>query len=103
MIGEHELSLMKKSATLISVSRGGIVDEAALYEALKSGTIWGAGLDVYKTEPVPVRHPLLTLPNVTAVPHIGSATVQTRQAMMALNVQAIMDALEGREPKNRIT
>ena len=102
MIGERELALMKSTATLISASRGGIVDEVALYEALKNGTIWGAGLDVYKTEPVHVRHPLLTLPNVTAVPHIGSATVQTRHAMMKLNAQAIIDVLEDREPANRV-
>ncbi|WP_432363444.1 2-hydroxyacid dehydrogenase [Sporosarcina sp. UB5] len=102
MIGERELSLMKKTATLISVSRGGIVDEVALYDALKNETIYAAGLDVFETEPVPIHHPLLTLPNVTAVPHIGSASVQTRQAMMALNVQSIIDLLEGKEPKNRV-
>ena len=102
MIGERELSLMKKTATLISVSRGGIVDEAALYDALKSETIFGAGLDVYETEPIPLSHPLLTLPNVTAVPHIGSASVRTRHAMMTLNVEAIINVLEGREPNNRV-
>ncbi|WP_252501807.1 D-glycerate dehydrogenase [Sporosarcina sp. Marseille-Q4943] len=102
MIGERELSLMKKTATLISVSRGGIVDEVALYDALKNEKIFAAGLDVYETEPVPIRHPLLTLPNVTAVPHIGSASMRTRKAMMALNAQAIFDVLEGNEPKNRV-
>ncbi|MFC5605016.1 2-hydroxyacid dehydrogenase [Sporosarcina koreensis] len=102
MIGERELALMKKTATLISVSRGGIVDEVALYDALKNETIFAAGLDVYETEPVPVRHPLLTLPNVTAVPHIGSASVKTRHAMMQLNVEAITDVLEGKEPENRV-
>ncbi len=102
MIGERELSLMKKTATLISVSRGGIVDEVALYDALKNETIFAAGLDVFETEPIPLRHPLLTLPNVTAVPHIGSASVQTRRAMMKMNVEAITDVLEGREPKNQV-
>ncbi|MCM3636328.1 D-glycerate dehydrogenase [Sporosarcina luteola] len=102
MIGERELALMKKTATLISVSRGGIVDEVALYDALKNETIFGAGLDVFETEPVPIRHPLLTLPNVTAVPHIGSASVKTRLTMMKLNVNAITDVLEGREPTNRV-
>ncbi|MGG0668887.1 D-glycerate dehydrogenase [Lederbergia citrisecunda] len=102
MIGERELSLMKKTATLISVSRGGIVDEVALYDALKNETIFAAGLDVFETEPIPLRHPLLTLPNVTAVPHIGSASVQTRRTMMKLNVEAITDVLEGREPKNQV-
>uniref|UniRef100_UPI0027B92E3E NAD(P)-dependent oxidoreductase n=1 Tax=Escherichia coli TaxID=562 RepID=UPI0027B92E3E len=102
MIGERELSLMKKTATLISVSRGGIVDEIALYDALKNNTIFAAGLDVFEKEPIPLEHPLLTLANVTAVPHIGSASVQTRRAMMALNAQAIIDVLEGNEPKNRV-
>lgn len=102
MIGERELSLMKKTATLISVSRGGIVDEAALYDALKNETIFAAGLDVFETEPIPLQHPLLTLPNVTAVPHIGSASVETRRTMMKLNVEAIADVLEGREPKNQV-
>lgn len=102
MIGERELALMKKSATLICVSRGGIVDEAALYDALKNNIIFGAGLDVFNTEPVPIRHPLLTLPNVTAVPHIGSASVKTRHGMMKLNVDAITDVLEGRDPANRV-
>lgn len=102
MIGERELSLMKKTATLISVSRGGIVDEEALYDALKNETVFAAGLDVFETEPIPLEHPLLTLPNVTAVPHIGSASVETRRTMMNLNVKAIMDVLEGKEPDNRV-
>lgn len=102
MIGERELSLMKKTATLISVSRGGIVDEVALYDALKNETIFAAGLDVFETEPIPVGHPLLALPNVTAVPHIGSASVETRRTMMKMNVEAITDVLEGIEPKNRV-
>lgn len=102
MIGERELSLMKKTATLISVSRGGIVDEAALFNALKNEMIFAAGLDVFETEPIPLEHPLLSLPNVTAVPHIGSASVETRRTMMKLNVEAIAAVLEGRKPKNQV-
>ncbi|MEK3936049.1 D-glycerate dehydrogenase [Sporosarcina sp. FSL W7-1349] len=102
LIGTRELALMKKTAILINSSRGGVVDETALYEALKNGTIWAAGLDVFETEPVPVDHPLLSLPNVTALPHIGSASVKTRLAMMNLNAQAILDFFEGQEPKNRV-
>lgn len=102
MIGARELALMKKTAILINSSRGGIVDEEALYKALKNGTIWAAGLDVFETEPVPVDHPLLTLPNVTALPHIGSASVKTRLAMMNLNAQAILDVFDGRNPQNRV-
>lgn len=102
MIGEKELAKMKETAVLINVARGGIVDEDALYHALKNGVIWGAGLDVFEVEPVPMDHPLLTLPNVTVLPHIGSASIRTRMAMMNLNAQAITDVLEGREPENRI-
>ncbi|GKV56055.1 D-glycerate dehydrogenase [Sporosarcina sp. NCCP-2222] len=102
MIGQRELGLMKKTATLISMSRGGIIDEDALYEALINETIWGAGLDVWEKEPVSKHHPLLTLPSVTALPHIGSATIETRKAMMRMNADAILDVLEGREPDNRV-
>ncbi|NYF23354.1 D-glycerate dehydrogenase [Sporosarcina sp. JAI121] len=102
LISARELGLMKSTAVLINVSRGGIVDETDLYEALKDGTIWAAGLDVFETEPVPLDNPLLTLPNVTVLPHIGSASIKTRLAMMNLNAQAITAVLEGREPENRI-
>jgi glyoxylate reductase len=102
MIGERELGLMKKTACLINVARGGVVEEAALYDALASGKIWGAGLDVFEQEPVPANHPLLALPNVTVLPHIGSATVQTRLAMMEMNAEAIAACLEGQAVKNRV-
>lgn len=102
MIGEKELAKMKKTGILVNVARGGIVNEVALYNALKDGTIWAAGLDVFEEEPVPLNHPLLTLPNVTVLPHIGSASISTRYKMMNLNLQAITDVLEGREPKNQI-
>lgn len=102
LIGERELSLMKETAAIINVARGGIVDEQALYEALASKKIWAAGLDVFEQEPVPVDHPLLTLPNVTVSPHIGSASIRTRQAMMQMNAKDIEAVLENREPKNRI-
>lgn len=102
MIDEKELELMKETAILLNVARGGIVNEDALYHALKNGVIWGAGLDVFEVEPVSLDHPLLTLPNVTVLPHIGSASIRTRLAMMEMNRQAIIDVLEGREPKNKI-
>lgn len=102
MIGAEELAMMKNSACLINVARGGIVDEMALYEALKEKQIWGAGLDVFEQEPVPTDHPLLTLPNVTVLPHIGSATVQTRLEMMALNAEAIKACFENKSVKNRV-
>ena len=102
MIGADELALMKETACLINVARGGIVDEMALYEALKEKKIWGAGLDVFEQEPVPIDHPLLTLSNVTVLPHIGSATIQTRLEMMALNAEAIQACFENRSVKNRV-
>lgn len=102
LIGERELNMMKETAAIINVARGGIVDEQALYEALASKKIWAAGLDVFEQEPVPVDHPLLTLPNVTVSPHIGSASIRTRQAMMQMNAKDIEAVLENREPHNRI-
>lgn len=102
MIGKDELKMMKETSALINVARGGIVDEQALYDALVNKSIWAAGLDVFETEPVPLDHPLLTLPNVTVLPHIGSASIHTRLAMMQINAQAIEDAFEGRVPENRV-
>lgn len=102
LIGERELNMMKETAAIINVARGGIVDEQALYEALSSKKIWAAGLDVFEQEPVPVDHPLLTLSNVTVSPHIGSASIRTRQAMMQMNAKDIEAVLENREPQNRI-
>ncbi len=103
MMTKREFARMKETAILINVARGPIVNEDDLYDALKEGVIWGAGLDVYHVEPLPTNHKLLTLPNVVAIPHIGSASIQTRLAMMALNRQAILDVFEGKTPKNVLT
>ncbi|MHC9160796.1 2-hydroxyacid dehydrogenase [Exiguobacterium profundum] len=103
MLGAKEFAKMKETSIFINVARGEIIDEQALYEALKARKIWGAGLDVFTKEPIDLDHPLLTLPNVTTLPHIGSATIRTRLAMMALNRDAITNVLEGKEPKNRLT
>lgn len=102
LIGERELSLMKETAAIINVARGGIVDEKALYDALVSKKIWAAGMDVFEQEPVSIDHPLLTLPNVTVSPHIGSASIRTRLAMMQMNAKDVEAVLDGREPENRI-
>lgn len=102
LIGKDELSLMKNSAILINTARGGIVDENALYEALVDGTIWAAGLDVFDQEPVDLNHPLLTLPNVTTLPHIGSASIKTRTTMAELAAENLIEVLEGRTCKNVI-
>lgn len=95
LIGKEELALMKKEAILINTARGGIVDESALYDALKNGQIWAAGLDVFEQEPVPSDHPLLTLPNVVTLPHIGSASVNTRVTMAHLVADNIIMVLNG--------
>lgn len=98
LIGKKELSLMKENAILINTARGGIVDEHALYHALKDGVIWAAGLDVFQQEPVPVDHPLLTLPNVVTLPHIGSASVKTRMQMAHLAADNMKNVLSGNKP-----
>jgi len=95
MIGANELRKMKKSAILINASRGQTVDEDALIEALKAGTIHGAGLDVFDKEPVDPNSPLLRMKNVVALPHIGSATHETRHAMARCAAENLVAALDG--------
>ncbi|MEH7416230.1 D-glycerate dehydrogenase [Neobacillus drentensis] len=95
LIGKEELSLMKQSAILINTARGGIVDEEALYEALRNGDIWAAGLDVFEQEPIPMDHPLLSLSNVVTLPHIGSASVKTRMRMAHLAADNVVKVLYG--------
>jgi gluconate 2-dehydrogenase len=95
LIGAAELKAMKKSAILINASRGQTVDEAALIDALKAGTIHGAGLDVFEREPVAADSPLLSMNNVVALPHIGSATHETRHAMARCAAENLVAALDG--------
>ena len=102
LIGERELKRMKRTAVLINSARGGIVDEDALYRALKDGEIWAAGLDVFEEEPVKPDHPLLTLPNVVALPHIGSASVRTRTRMAEMAADNLLEALSGRLPAHLV-
>ena len=100
LIGVAELRAMKKSAILINASRGATVDEAALIEALRAGTIHAAGLDVFETEPLAPDSPLLSLPNVVALPHIGSATHETRHAMALNAAENLVAALDGTLTRN---
>lgn len=97
LIGKEELSLMKRTAILINTARGGIVDEEALYDSLKNGEIWGAGLDVFEQEPIPMNHPLLSLSNVVTLPHIGSASLKTRMRMAYLAADNMLSVLAGGE------
>src|SRR5258708_1363747 len=94
LIGSAELGGMKPSAILISCSRGQVVDEAALIEHLRERRLRGAGLDVFDREPLPHDSPLLQLPNVVAVPHIGSATRQTRENMAMRAARNLIGALD---------
>lgn len=102
MIGKRELALMKKTAVLINVARGGIVQEDTLYDALKNNVIWAAGSDVFVQEPVSMNHPLLTLKNFVAIPHIGSATLRTRKNMMEMNRAAIIAYAKGESIPHRV-
>ena len=98
-IGAKELALMKKTAILVNVSRGPVVDEKALVKALKSGRIFGAGLDVYEHEPA-LASGLAKLPNVTLTPHIGSGTIETRLKMSNMAVTNCIAGLTGQRPPN---
>lgn len=93
---------MKKSAVFINASRGPVVDEAALYDALVEKEIAAAGLDVFTKEPIAADHPLLKLTNVVALPHIGSSSVETRTTMMELCLENIDRVLTGRNPETLV-
>jgi len=94
-IGRNELSLMKPTAFLVNTSRGPLVDEAALIEAIESGSIAGAGLDVYDVEPLPAEHRLRSLPNVVLSPHMGYVTQQTYRDYFGGYVESIGSYLQG--------
>jgi gluconate 2-dehydrogenase len=100
LFGAAEFAKMKSSAIFINAGRGQVVDEDALIAALKAGEIHAAGLDVFEQEPLPVSSELLKLPNVVALPHIGSATHETRYNMAATAVENLIDALNGKIEKN---
>ena len=95
MIGERELQLMKRTAFIINTARGGVLDQSALVRALEAGVIAGAGLDVAEVEPIPAGDALFRVPNVTLLPHIGSATHATRERMAAMAVDNCLAALRG--------
>lgn len=96
LINKEALGKMKSNAILVNVSRGGVIDQEALIEALESRKIWGAGLDVMTPEPLPSNHRLLSLSNCVLIPHLGSATLKTRTNMALLTVQNIFAALDGK-------
>lgn len=98
LIGARELAQMKDSAWLVNTSRGPVVDQSALVEALRSGQIAGAALDVVEQEPPAEDEPLLQEPNVIILPHVGTATVETRAAMAELCVANLLAVLQGGDP-----
>ncbi len=98
MIGVAQFALMKPTAYLINAARGPVVDERALIQALQTGRIAGAGLDVFEEEPVDVANPLLKMENVVTLPHVGSATDATRQAMVDLATDNVLAVLQGKPP-----
>ena len=95
LIGSSEFTLMKPTAVFINTSRGPVVDQKALYEALKSGKIFAAGIDVTEVEPISADDPLLTLENVVITPHIGSASVHTRKNMALMAAENLLAGLRG--------
>ena len=101
LIGQGELDLMQPTAVLVNSSRGPVVDEAALADALEEGSIFAAGLDVYEEEPE-VHPKLLELENVVLAPHIGSASIETRDRMAELAAENLVAVLRGEEPKTPV-
>lgn len=101
LIGRRELALMKPTAYLINTARGPVVDEVALVEALRSGAIAGAGLDVYEDEPRQAAG-LVDLPNTCLMPHVGSASSSARPEMARMAQRNILAALRGERPPNAI-
>jgi len=102
LIGREEFQRMKRTAVLVNTSRGPIVDNMALYEALRAGRIAYAALDVTEPEPLPADHPLLTLENVIVVPHIASASVATRTKMAVMAADNLIAGLKGEMPPNPV-
>jgi glyoxylate reductase len=98
LISTRELALMKPTALIVNTARGPVIDQRALYAALRDGRLAGAALDVLEDEPPAPDDPLLRLPNVLALPHVGSATTETRAAMLDVAVRNLVEALGGHEP-----
>jgi glyoxylate reductase len=98
IIGRKELAMMKTTAIIINTSRGPVIDQDALTEALKTRRIAGAALDVFEEEPIPLTHPLLKLDNLVVTPHIASATRETRRRMAERCAESVRALLEGKRP-----
>jgi len=99
LIGERELKMMKKSALIINTARGAIIDEKALYKALKEGWIAGAGLDVFEEEPARPDNPLFTLDNVVVTPHVAAFTYEALRRETFMAAEEVIRVLRGEKPK----
>lgn len=102
LIGAAQIAAMKRGAMIVNMARGAVIDEAALIEALRSGHISAAALDVYEQEPIKPDNPLLTMDNVTITPHLGACALEAMQRMATQVAEGVLDVLEGREPKNKV-
>jgi D-3-phosphoglycerate dehydrogenase len=102
MIGAAALALMKPTAVVVNTSRGGIVNEAALYQAITSGKLFGAGFDVFEAEPPTADHPLTTLPTVVATPHAAASTFETQVRSSMLVAVQLFEALAGGQPLGQV-
>jgi glyoxylate reductase len=102
MIGSDEIAAMRRGAVLVNTARGGIVDETALARALEAGHLGAAALDVFENQPLAPRSPLLKAPNLLLTPHIGSASVRTRQRMAQLAVDNLVAGLDGSPLVHRV-
>jgi phosphoglycerate dehydrogenase-like enzyme len=99
MFGKREFESMKRSAVIINTARGGVVDEGAMIEALRTGTIAGAGLDVFVKEPPEHDNPLFSMENVVVTPHLSSFTEEGKRKMGVAVVEGVLDVLSGKRPR----
>jgi D-3-phosphoglycerate dehydrogenase / 2-oxoglutarate reductase len=102
MFDAARIAKMKRTAFLVNTARGGIVDEKALYDALKNNRIAGAALDVFVEEPTPNDNPLLKLPNFIAAPHVAGVTKEAVDRMAIVAVQNVLSVLDGKPTKDNV-
>jgi D-3-phosphoglycerate dehydrogenase len=102
MIGERALAMMRPDALVVNTSRGGIVDEAALFKALQAEQIAGAGLDVFEVEPPTTASPLVSLRNVVSTPHAAGSSYETQRRIARVTAEQLVDVLAGKSPRNRV-